>query len=184
MASICKVFCQGCWCLCQFRTPKLQARGGVRWAWQSFRVELHEFSIQLVDCVLEGLALKVVQEPFFGILETLVVSPRQGRVRGGGTVFQNLQRYTSYPVVRGLANVNDEHTFLEDGYQWVRRTRQRASLNGCLGNNVELFPKFFFFFFFGHRRTAMGWGGSTKNDEKDDKSRVRVAWAIVLFSCS
>ncbi len=77
--------------------------------------------------------------------------------------------------IRGDANVNDEHTFLEDGYQSVRRTRQVASLNGCLGNNVELFPKNFFFFFLGHRRTAMGWGGSTKNDEKDDKSRVRVA---------
>jgi hypothetical protein len=40
-------------------------------------------------------------------------------------------------------------------------------LNGCLGNNVELFP---IFFFYERRRTALGWGGSTKNMEKDDKS--------------
>ena len=80
-----------------------------------------------------------------------------------------------YPVpserkIRGDANVNDVFTFLEDGYQLVPRTRKGASLNGCLGNNVELFPKKFFFFFYERRRTALGWGGSTKNMEKDDKS--------------
>ena len=50
-------------------------------------------------------------------------------------------------IIRGDANVNDVFTFLEDGYQLVPRTRKGASLNGCLGNNVELFPKKFFFFF-------------------------------------
>ena len=35
------------------------------------------------------------------------------------------------------AGVNHVPTFLEDSYQFVSRTRQRASLNGCLGNNVE-----------------------------------------------
>ena len=72
-------------------------------------------------------------------------------------------------MLRGLANVNDVHTFLEDRYQFVPRTQQGASLNGCLGDNVELFP-IFFFFFYERRRTALGWGGSTKNMEKDDKS--------------
>ena len=46
----------------------------------------------------------------------------------------------------GSRNVNDVLTFLEDGYQYVSRTRQGASLNGCLGNNVELFPIFILFF--------------------------------------
>ena len=63
------------------------------------------------------------------------------------------------------------NTFLEDGYQEVLRTQQAqgASLNGCFGNNVENFP-IFFFFLNERRRTALGWGGSTKNMEKDDKS--------------
>ena len=78
--------------------------------------------------------------------------------------------------IRGDANVNDAHTFLEDGYQWVRRTRKGASLNGCLGNNVEINER---------RRTALGLRGSTKNMEKDDKIySPRGACAIVLFSCS
>ena len=32
------------------------------------------------------------------------------------------------------------------------------------------FFQFFQFFFYERRRTALGWGGSTKNMEKDDKS--------------
>ena len=65
---------------------------------------------------------------------------RVGVARAKTSDIYPIARYT----VRGLANVNDEHTFLEDGYQLVPRTRQGASLNGCLGNNVELFPIFFF----------------------------------------
>jgi len=71
-----------------------------------------------------------------------------------------------------MKKINDEPTFLEDGYQLVPRTRKRASLNGCLGDNVELFPKKIFYFFF----TVIGgplWVGSTKNPKKDNKSSVR-----------
>ena len=94
------------------------------------------------------------------------------------------ERDSGRVIVRGDANVNDVFTFLEDGYQLVPRTRKGASLNGCLGNNVELFPKKILFFFLCASAGPRWVGGSTKNDEKDDKSRVRVASAIVLFSCS
>ena len=57
-------------------------------------------------------------------------------------------------------------------------------MNGCLGNNVELFP---IFFFYERRRTALGWGGSTKNMEKDDKSYsprgLRHCFVFVFLVC-
>ena len=104
-------------------------------------------------------------------------SKKRRRRRGGGGTVDALplraaldvhQLFRSFdgslaPVrdasVRGDANVNDVFTFLEDGYQLVPRTRKGASLNGCLGNNVELFPKFFFFFFFwaSADRHGLGW---------------------------
>ena len=67
--------------------------------------------------------------------------------------------YDVCKIIRGAANLNDEPTFLEDGYQLVPRTRQGASLNGCLGNNVELFPKknFFFFLRASADRFGLGW---------------------------
>ena len=46
---------------------------------------------------------------------------------------------TVYTVVRGLANVNDEPTFLEDGYQLEVATSRAATLIVSLGNYVELF---------------------------------------------
>ena len=41
--------------------------------------------------------------------------------------------------IRGLATVNDECTFLEDGYQLEVATSRAATLIGSLGNYVELF---------------------------------------------
>ena len=82
---------------------------------------------------------------------------------------------------QGLANVNDEPTFLEDGYQLVPRTRQGASLNGCLGDNVELFPNFFFFFF-----TVIGgplWVGVGRQRMQRKTTKVATARPEPLF-CS
>ena len=44
-----------------------------------------------------------------------------------------------YNNTQGLATVNDECTFLEDGYQLEVATSRAATLIGSLGNYVELF---------------------------------------------
>ena len=49
-------------------------------------------------------------------------------------------------------------------------------------STLRRFQISFNFFFIGHRRTTLGWGGSTKNDEKgkDGKSRVRLSHCFVF----
>ena len=78
----------------------------------------------------------------------------------------------------GLANVNDEHTFLEDGYQLVPHTQKSFSLNGYFGNNVELFPKIFFFF------TGISgplWVGVGRQRILRKTTKVESAWPKPLF---